>query len=132
MAKKRSRPTAPEGMSFGRILFSGLGGFLFLLILVFLASVLFRAEKLPWESRFTVSAILIAVSSAVSGFFAARRNGRKLICSFLGGAVMVVLLLLSGTLLFGGGIEIKRLWITLGCTLAGTIGGGILAGAAEK
>lgn len=128
MAKKRARGSAPEGLSPGRVLFSGLGGFLLLLCLVFLASVLFRGEKLPWESRYSISAVLIGVSAAASGFFAARKNGKKLICSIAGGAVMVLLLLIVGTLLFGGGIASKRLLVNCLCALAGSIGGGLIAG----
>lgn len=128
MAKKRSRTPEVEGISTGRILVGGAGGFFFLLCAVFLASVLFHMEKLPWESGQIAGILITGLSALISSFLSARKNGKKLFSGCLGALWMFILLIFTGILLFDGKFQPDRLLISGACTAAGAMGGVLLAG----
>lgn len=129
MPKKRARTSEqPTVISAGKILFGGIAGILFTVMLTFLASLAISNEWIPLSFCDWLGPIILAISAFLACLIATGKNGKKLISGMLCAGILGALLLICGLLLFSTPMRPAKMILSLGALVLGTIAGVVFSG----
>lgn len=129
MHKKRARTSEqPTVISSGKILFGGIAGILFTVMLTFLAALAISNEWIPLAFCNWLGPSILAISAFLACLIATGKNGKKLISGMLCAGLLGALLLIYGLLLFSTPMRPAKMALSLGALLLGTVCGVVFSG----
>ena len=120
-----------KSISFGPILAGGLTGLLLTGLFTFSAAVLLHLELLPVTVCNWLGSVIIALSSLIAAWSAARARAKKLLLGLLSAGFYGLALVICGMLLFSAPIHSGRMLLSTGALLLGMLGGIVLSALRE-
>ena len=120
-----------KSISFGPILAGGLTGLLLTGLFTFSAAVLLHLELLPVTVCNWLGPVIIALSSLIAAWSAARARAKKLLLGLLSAGFYGLALVICGMLLFSAPIHSGRMLLSTGALLLGMLGGIVLSALRE-
>ena len=120
-----------KSISFGPILAGGLTGLLLTGLFTFSAAVLLHLELLPVTVCNWLGPVIIALSSLIAAWSAARARAKKLLLGLLSAGFYGLALVICGLVLFSAPIHSGRMLLSTGALLLGMLGGIVLSALRE-
>ncbi len=132
MLKNRNKSSEQVSVwPIGRTLLSGLAGLFLTALFTFGVAVLLHREVLPLTFCNWLGPVIIGAASLFTAWFAARHNGKKLLCGLLASGVYGLALVICGMLLFSSPMVPGRMLLSAGALFFGMLGGVVLSAMAE-
>lgn len=127
MPKTRCPSSEKAGMSPGRLAAGCLLGLLLTLLLTLGGALLLQREVLPLTACVWLGPAIFAISALVCVFFAARHNGKKLLCGLCSAGLYGLSLMIGCMLVFSQPMSTERTFVSFAALLVGAVGGVVLS-----